>query len=75
MNGKRILGGLVLAGIGVAIALGSEAAARANGGGVAILPWGLILIGAVNVLWGVFESPSSAYADWNSPVYRNRKDR
>ncbi len=80
MNPKRIFAGIVLVGIGVIIGSTIQGAADANGGigiprGLAILPFGAILLGAVNVIYGVFESSDADGADWNDPQYRNQPRR
>lgn len=54
---NAIVGGIVLLGLGLAVTVGTEAAASANGGGTYIIAYGPMVGGIVLLLKGLLATP------------------
>jgi hypothetical protein len=67
---KQLIIGLVIAGIGLAISLGSyAAAASSSGGGSYFLLWGLVIVGLVRAFrgWSMMKAAGSAASPAATP--------
>jgi hypothetical protein len=61
-GGLRHIGiGAVVAVIGLAVTLGTHAAASSSGGGKFVVAWGAMLFGAIELVWGLVKLSSAGF--------------